>query len=84
MSFQKEIAVADDVGEIYGDYHSTFRSRTGQVLAQLFEQDGCLVAHVSFPSGIKPEDVTDAYASALEQYATEQGFNGKLRLIFSV
>ena len=50
MPFQQDVAYADEVGESYGKYHSTFRSETGQVLALLFEQNGRLVAHVFIPS----------------------------------
>jgi hypothetical protein len=83
MPFQQDIAFADEVGQVYGKYHSTFHSQTGQVLAQLFEQNGRLVAHVSFPTGLKPEEVSDAYSSELNRYAKEHGFDGKLKIIFS-
>ena len=83
MPFQQDVAFADEVGQVYGKYHSTFRSQTGQVLAQLFEQNGRLVAHVSFPTGLKPEDVTDAYIGELNRYAADHGFTGKLRIIYS-
>ena len=83
MPFQQDVAFADEVGQTYGNYHSTFRSQTGQVLAQLFEQNGRLIAHVSFPTDLKPEEVTDAYVGELNRYATEHGFTGKLKLIYS-
>jgi hypothetical protein len=83
MSFQRDVAFADDVGQTYGEYCSTFHSETGQVLAYLFKQNGGLVAHVLFPTGLKPEDVTDPYASELHEYAREQGFENKLRIIYS-
>lgn len=83
MPFQQDIAFADEVGQTYGTYHSTFRSQNGQVLALLFEQKGRLIAHVSFPTGLKPEDVTDAYIGELNDYATQHGFTGKLRIIYS-
>lgn len=83
MPFVEDIGFAGEIGEVYGKYHSTFRSQTGQVLAQLFEQDGRLVAHVSFPMGLKPEEVTDAYWSELNRHAKEQGFEGKLRIIYA-
>lgn len=83
MPFQQDVAFADEVGQTYGKYHSTFRSQTGQVLAQLFEQNGRLVAHVSFPTGLKPDDVTDAYLSELNRYASDHGFAGRLRIIYS-
>jgi hypothetical protein len=83
MPFKQDVAFAGEVGQTYGRYHSTFRSQTGQVLAQLFEQNSRLVAHVSFPTGLKPEEVTDAYSSELNLYAKEHGFEGKLRIIYS-
>jgi hypothetical protein len=43
MPFQQDVSFADEVGQSYGKYHSTFRSQTGQVLAQLFVQNGRLV-----------------------------------------
>lgn len=83
MPFNEDDAFAAEVGETYGTYKSTFRSLTGQVLAQLFVQENMLVAHVSFPAGLKPEDVTDAYVGELERYAAQEGFEGKLRLVYS-
>lgn len=83
MPFQQDVAFADEVGQFYGKYHLTFRSQTGQVLAQIFEQNGQLVAHVSFPTGLKPEEVKGAYSSELYRYAKEHGFEGKLRIIYS-
>ena len=83
MPFLEDVAFADEVGQAYGKYHSTFRSQTGQVVAPVFEQNGWLVAHVSFRSGLKLEDVTDAYVGDLNRYAAEHGFAGKLKLIYS-
>lgn len=83
MPFEQDVVFADEIGQRYGRYHSTFHSQTGQVLAQLFEQNGRLVAHVSFPTDLKPEEVTDAYASELNRYAKEHGFEGKMRMIYA-
>jgi hypothetical protein len=83
MPFQQDVAFADEVSQAYGKYHSTFQSQTGQVLAQIFEQNGRLVAHVSFPTNLKPEELTDTYWDELNQYAKEHGFEGKLRVIYS-
>lgn len=82
MPFQQDVAYADEVGQTYGEYHSTFRSQTGQVLAQLFERNGRLIAHVSFPTGLKPEEVTEDYAGELSRYAREHGFEDRLRIIY--
>ena len=43
MPFAHEQTVAEDVRDFYGQYHSTFRSENGQVIAHLFERDGWLV-----------------------------------------
>ena len=83
MRFQQDVAFAEEVGQFYGEYQDTFHSDTGQVRADIFKQNGHLVAHVSFPSGLKPEDVTDAYSGELYRYAKEHGFEGKLRIIYS-
>ncbi|HXE54131.1 MAG TPA: hypothetical protein VN541_14005 [Tepidisphaeraceae bacterium] len=83
MPFTQDVSFAGEMGQTFGKYHSTFRSKTGQVLAQLFEQNGRLVAHVSFAADLKPEDVTDGYVGELNRYASDHGFSGKLRIIYS-
>jgi hypothetical protein len=83
MSFDRNIAYADEVGQVYGTYLSTFRSQTGQVVALVFEQGGRLVAHVSFLGGLKPEDATDSYVSELKQFAEQQNFGDRIRIIYA-
>jgi len=83
MPFAHEETVADDVRSFYGQYHSTFRSANGQVIAHLFERDGWLVAHVSFAQGFDAANVTDPYWSELNRYAEQHGFAGKLKTILS-
>lgn len=83
MPFQQDVVFSDEVGQIFGQYHSTFHSQTGQVEAQIFEQNGELVAHVRFPNFRSPAEVTDAYFSELNQYAAQEGFAGKMRIIYS-
>ena len=83
MSFQQDTAFADEIGQSYGNYYSTFLNEAGQVVAQIFERNGRLVAHVSFPPDVKPEDVIDVYWNELHRYAKEHGFEGKLRVIYS-
>ncbi|MDB5293040.1 MAG: hypothetical protein JWL69_4281 [Phycisphaerales bacterium] len=83
MPFEQDVAFAEQVGQAYGKYHSTFWSQTGQVVAQLFEQNGRLIAHVSFPKDVNPEEVVDAYWSELKQYAKDHGFENKLKVIYS-
>jgi hypothetical protein len=83
MSFEREAALEDETAQrIYGEYVSTFRSQNKQVLAQLFKRDDQLVAHVSFPTGLKPEKVTDAYISDLNKFANGRGFTGRLKIIY--
>jgi hypothetical protein len=83
MPFQQDVAFADAIGQSYGKYHSTFHSQTGQVVGQLFERNGWLIAYVSFPTDLKPEDLTDAYVGELHRYAEEHGFKDKLRIKYS-
>ncbi len=83
MPFERNTAFADDPVEVYGKYHLTFHSETGQVVAHLFVQNGQLVAHVNFPTGLKPDEVTDRYWSVLEKYAEAHGFKGKLRVLLA-
>jgi hypothetical protein len=83
MSFEQDVAFANAVGQTYGKYHSTFRSQTGQVLAHIFERNGRLIAHVAFPTDLKPEEETDTYLDELQRYASDHGFAGKLRIIYA-
>ena len=83
MPFAQDKAFADEVKGFFGQYHSTFRSENGQVIAQLFEQDGWLVAHVSFTTGYDAATVTDPFWGELNRYAKQQGFEGKLKTLLS-
>ncbi len=83
MPFRNDVRAAEEFGDFYGKYVSTFESEHGQVRAYIFENSGNLVAHVSFPTGIKPYNVTDQYASNLWDFAREQGFEDRLQMIFS-
>lgn len=83
MPFAQDQAFAEDVRAFYGQYRSTFRSESGQVIAQLFERDGWLIAHVSFAPGYEAATVTDAYIGELNRYAKENGFGGKLKVLLS-
>jgi len=83
MGFQTDTEYENKIRGFFGKYVSTFHSKNGQVLAQLFEQNGQLVAHVAFRKGLKPEKVTDTYYNELQGYAEKQGFPGKLRIIYA-
>jgi len=74
MPFVKKTAFAEDVGDRYGQYDSTFTSETGQVRAELFCRGESLVAYVSLAEGRQIQDVTDKYLTALERHAAELGY----------
>ena len=82
MPFEQDSSVATATGGLLGSYVGSFRSMTGQVLAYLFEQDGWLIAHITRPTGVKLEELTDPYISELHRFAREQGFEGKFRIIY--
>jgi hypothetical protein len=82
MPFEQDAAIGVATGDHFGKYLNTFRSDGGQIVAYLFEQDGWLVAHVTRPTGLEVEDITDRYVSELHQYAKDQGFDGKFRIIY--
>ena len=83
MGFENDQTLAKEVGGFFGKYHSTFRSQSEQVIAHLFERDGWLVAHISFAPGWDGATVTDLYWSELNRYAKENGFEGKLKAVYS-
>lgn len=68
---------------MFGEYLTTFTSRTGQVRADLFRVGQIVNAHVSFPTGMDATSVTDPYLSELRAYARQNGFEGQLRLVYS-
>jgi hypothetical protein len=81
MPFQRDEAFAKEVKGFYGKYHVSFVSKSRQVIAHLFEDDGWLVAHVSFSPGFDAATVTDRYWGELDDYAKHHGFEGKLRVL---
>lgn len=82
MPFEHNEATAGAVGECFGKYLDEYHSDGGQVVSYLFEQDGWLIAHVTRPTGVKLEEVTDRYVNELHQFAREKGFEGKFRIIY--
>jgi hypothetical protein len=82
MPFEQETSVGVATGDHFGKYVQTFRSNTGQVVAYFFEQEGWLIAHITRPTGLEIEDVTDPYVTELHQFAKEQGFDNKFRMIY--
>lgn len=83
MAFQSDVQFADDVGQVFGEYLTTFESVGGQVRADLFRRGRTLVAHVSFPTGLDATSVTDAYVNELWNYARENGFADNFRVVYS-
>jgi hypothetical protein len=83
MGFEYSQQYADEVGQHFGCYRVTFVSDNAQVVAHLFEDDGDLVAYVSFPPGSTPDAVADTYLAALTQYAEQNGYGGRLRLRYT-
>lgn len=84
MPFQRDEKYAAEVGDVFGDYLTTFISQPGgQVRADIFQEKKRVVAHVSFPKGIAASEVTEPYVSALWEYAREKGVADKFQLIMS-
>ena len=71
------------VGSFYGKYVATFESDHQQVRAVLFEDSGMLVAHLSFAPGYDGGRATDRYLGPLKEFARENGFEGRFRLVYS-
>src|SRR5689334_3276597 len=72
-----------ETGQLYGHYVDTFESDGRQVRADLFQADDALVAYVRFENGLDITDVTDRWASCLNQIATERGYEGRLRIVYT-
>jgi hypothetical protein len=80
MPFQQDQAVAEQLEQFWGKYHSTFRSEHEQVIAHLFEREGWLIAHVFLGPSWDERTATDDYFTELRQYAKDHGFEGKLQI----
>jgi hypothetical protein len=83
MPFVKDLAVAEEVGNVFGEYDSTFTSDTGQIRAELFRRGGTMIAYVSFAPGWNAQNATDKYLAQLQRHADDAGFPGKLRITFA-
>ncbi len=83
MPFETDTRLASEDGRFFGDYLRTFFSEHGEVRADLFRLGEQLEAHVCFPTGLDAGTVTDRYLSDLWAYAREQGFEGRVHLIYS-
>lgn len=84
MPFQRDEKYAAEVGNVFGEYLTTFSSEPrGQVQAYLFRKGRRVEAHVSFPTGMLASNVTEPYVSALWDYARKEGIADRFRLIMS-
>jgi len=84
MPFRRDEKYAAEVGNVFGEYLTTFISQpSGQVRAYIFRERRRVVAHVSFPKGITAGEVTEPYLSALWEYARGEGVADKFQLIMS-
>ena len=84
MPFQRDETYATEVGNVFGEYLTTFVSQpSGQVRADIFQESRRVVAHVSFPTGITAAEVVEPYVGALWGYARESEVADKFQLIMS-
>ena len=60
------------MGRVFGEYIRSFRSANGQVEALLFKQGGWLIAHISRPTGLEIDKITDPYLSELQQFGANR------------
>lgn len=83
MPFINDTRFAGEVGAMFGEYLTTYTSQTEQVRADLFRSEDRLEAHVTFPTGLDPDRVTDRYVTELWDFAREHGYGDRVRLILS-
>ncbi|HEX2568406.1 MAG TPA: hypothetical protein VH877_02530 [Polyangia bacterium] len=83
IDFRQDPALPERIARFYGDYQGTYRSRRGQVQADLFRAGRMLVAYIGFAEGLDPEAATDTYLNELQSIAKKLGFENKLRLVYA-
>jgi hypothetical protein len=84
MAFKRDEQYAAQMGNVYGEYLTTYLSEpTGQIRADIFRKRTRVDAHVSFPGGVGPADVTELYVKPLWEYAEKEGFTDRFHLIRS-
>jgi hypothetical protein len=83
MPFEQNLVLDQKAEVIYGKYITTFHSVNGEVLAHLFQKGDQMIAHVQMPTGLKSYEVTDPYWDELHQFARDQGFEDRLRIIIA-
>ena len=84
MPFVQEIQPDSWIEKRYGKYIVSFHSENGQVEADVFERNGKWIAHVAAVGKLDIEDVTDIYASELNRYAKDHGYEGRVEIIYHV
>ena len=75
--------MAEESGREFGEYLTTFISKSGQVRADLFRRGRVVTAHVSFSTGLDASSATDPYVNELWDYAREQGFPDQFKVVLS-
>ena len=73
----------EGVGTEYGKYLGTFVSARRQVRVDVFDEGPAVVAHVSFPTGLRPSTVQDRYVADLHDYARREGLSDRFRIVFA-
>lgn len=83
MPFLNDAGFAAEVGTTFGEYLTTYTSQTGQVRTDLFRSEDHLEAHITFPTGLNSDEVTDRYVTELWDFACQHGYEDRIRLILS-
>jgi hypothetical protein len=83
MPFEKDQRLASESAGAFGEYLDTFKSKNGQVRADLFRKGRIVVAHVSFLTGLDANTVKDPYVSELWQYARQHNFAEQFKVVMS-
>lgn len=72
----------EDYRRRFGEYLSTFLSEHGQVRADLFRRGDRLDVHISYPTELHPDTVSDRYAAELVEFAHSNGFDDNMQWYF--
>lgn len=83
MAYESELVLDVEAERVFGKYLKTFHSEQGQVVVHLFRKGDWLIAHATTTGGLEWDQVTDPYLEELRRYARENGFEGKLRIVYS-
>ena len=83
MTIVRDEAFAALVQNRYGEYLGSYDSEHKQVFIDLFQRGEMLVAYIRFAKYLKDDDITDRYYSALQDYARQHNFEGKLKVLYT-